>query len=372
MSQKRVLFVFNALREGGISNVIINICRNLQNENITFDLLKYEVEIGKYEEEFKQLGGEIYEIPIKRYKYKCISRFIQLFTKLRDTIKLLNKLPKYDVIHCHQSFEGGIIMLVAYLLKIPIRISHSHFSNLAPQNNLDKLYKKFLRILINRYSTHKVGCSNEACKWLYGEKEFNKKNTITIYNGIDLEKFNPNIYNKYENKKELKINASSINIVHVGRFVKEKNHEFLIDVFSELVKINSRYHLTLVGFGELEEAIKDKIKQLKLENKTTICPADISIPFVLASGDLAIFPSQYEGLGIALLEFQAMGLLSYASNTIPEEVNLGLCKFIDLKKSPKDWAQFIDQDRNDEIINMYNLELVSQNNMIKGIKEIYG
>ncbi|HWQ14135.1 MAG TPA: glycosyltransferase, partial [Roseiflexaceae bacterium] len=64
------------------------------------------------------------------------------------------------------------------------------------------------------------------------------------------------------------------------------------------------------------------------------------IPALLGALDLFIFPSHYEGLGIALIEAQAAGVPVLASRAVPAEsdVGLGLVRFASLEEGPARWA----------------------------------
>ncbi len=95
---------------------------------------------------------------------------------------------------------------------------------------------------------------------------------------------------------------------HVGRFVAQKNHTFLIDVFKEFLEIMPNSKLVLIGNGETKEDIMRKIVELKIEKNIILLENIKNVNEYMQAFDLFLFPSLYEGLGIVLIEAQAAGL----------------------------------------------------------------
>lgn len=226
------------------------------------------------------------------------------------------KKNKYDIVHVNTgvflfSFQ---VVIVAKLAGVKNVIVHSH--SVPRMNTLRKILRKVLNPLYRKLTNKHLACSIEASKSL-----FTKTNdVVVIKNGIDINKFkfNSKIRDKY--RKELKI-ENKIVYGHVGRFDKQKNHEFLIDLFDKLV-LKQDAVLLLVGYGELEESIKEKVKELKLEDKVMFLGLRDDINNLLCAMDYFLFPSLYEGLGLALIEAQTSGLPVFVSNGVPEEANV--------------------------------------------------
>lgn len=369
----RVLFVFHDLTYGGVPNVMLNICKAIPKEKVQFDLLTFKEEVGEFEKEFLEYGGKIYKGHVKEYAIKSISRILEFIPRVYSIVKILKENGPYDVVHSHHSFDGAMPMLAAYISRVPIRILHSHFSNLAPANIFDAVYRRILRSLCYLFATHQIGCTEEACKWLYGENCFKDKRTQIIYNSIDLKKFNSSKIDKEKQIQELGLNDEEIQFVHVGRFEEVKNHKFIIDVFYELTKMRQDIHLTLVGQGSLVEEIKERVRNYGLDDKVTFFGTTKKIENVLGAMDAMIFPSLYEGLGIALIEAQAMNIKCFVSECIPKAAQLGLCSYLPLKSS-KEWAEYINNYYNNshsESVNMKLLEQYSLDNIGKAFLEIY-
>lgn len=122
---------------------------------------------------------------------------------------------------------------------------------------------------------------------------FDIENTAVIHNGIYFQRFRNVTETKGEIRKALSIPENVFIIGHVGRFTYAKNHEFLIDIFNEVCKKNSRAFLLLVGTGELTEVVKDKVADLGISDRVLILSHRSDIPELLKAMDVFAFPSRY-------------------------------------------------------------------------------
>ena len=192
-------------------------------------------------------------------------------------------------------------------------------------------------MLISMFSNKRVACTEEAGKYIFGEKG---KFTV-IKNFIDLEKFYPidkndieiiRIKEKYNLKNKLVLG-------HVGRFSEQKNHKFIISIVENMAKQGIEFKCILIGDGQDRNEILKEIENKKLSKYFVYLGIQNDINTWFNVMDVFIFPSLYEGLGIVMIEAQATGLPCIASTSVPREVdlNLGLVKFlpindIDLEK----------------------------------------
>ncbi|MBR2708603.1 MAG: glycosyltransferase [Bacilli bacterium] len=147
-------------------------------------------------------------------------------------------------------------------------------------------------------------------------KMFDVDNSIVINNGIDFDRFEKR-FDKRSIKNSLGIDNSYFVIGHIGRFSKVKNHEFLVNLFNQVYKNNNNAFLLMVGDGIEKESIVNKLHELKLKDRFMILSNRSDIPELLSVMDVFVFPSIYEGLGIALIEAQKMKLPCFISDTIP-------------------------------------------------------
>lgn len=327
----RVLQVVTIMNRGGLETMLMNYYRKLDRDKIQFDFMTNRVERGHYDDEIESLGGKIYRLsPIKPGNYN------RYFKELDEFFK---EHKEYEVVHSHINENSGFVLKAAKQAGVKCRIAHSHLSDL----KLD--YKYPFRVYARRNLKGNVSdyfaCSKRAGEWLFG-KEINESGKVIILNNaVDVDRFkmNENIRQKIRN--DLQLENKKV-IGHVGRFNPQKNHEFLIDVFNEVHKKDKDTVLLLIGDGYLKSKIEDKVKKLELSEAVKFLGVREDIPQLMQAMDLFLFPSQFEGLAVVMVEAQASGLKVITSTGVTNESNItGDVEFIDLKKEPCYWAERI-------------------------------
>ena len=162
-------------------------------------------------------------------------------------------------------------------------------------------------------------------------------NTKVIKNGIPLQE-----YNKKNNElyKELNIKRDTFIIGHIGRFSWQKNHDFIINIFEQIQKVNKNTCLLLIGSGGEEKRIRSLVEEKGIGERVRFLGNRSDIAELLNIMNVFFFPSRYEGLGIVLIEAQAANIPCVVSTAIPEEVLLtSKIKRLDLKDSPQKWEE---------------------------------
>ena len=116
----------------------------------------------------------------------------------------------------------------------------------------------------------------------------------------------------------------------------------MIDIFYEYVKLDSNARLLLIGDGKERTRIQEKVKALGIEKKVIFTGVRSDVADLLQAIDVFVFPSLYEGLGIAAVEAQAAGIPCLLSDKVPAECKMTKnTEFFSLKNSPKSWARRI-------------------------------
>lgn len=227
---------------------------------------------------------------------------------------------------------------------VPIRIAHSH-STTNKAEKKKNMMKMALRPFSKKYATHYFCCSELAGRWLFGDKTYDSGNVFLLNNAINLDKFKYDKKIRDEKRKELELADNILAVGHIGRFVAQKNHIFLIDIFNEIHKKNDNAILLLAGQGPLQEEIKNKVHELGLESKVKFL-GQINDTYKLYQAlDIFVLPSLYEGLPVVGVEAQATGLLCELSNDMTKETKvLDTTRFISLNTSAEEWATIILDD----------------------------
>ena len=129
---------------------------------------------------------------------------------------------------------------------------------------------------------------------------------------------------------------------HVGLFHKQKNHDFLIDVFHEVCKKSNRYKLVLIGEGEDQKKIREKVERLGLSEKVIFLGRQSNVQDWLQALDIMVFPSLFEGMPNVVLEWQIAGLPALISDVITRECGImDTVSYLPLEKGSEYWADQI-------------------------------
>lgn len=326
----RVVHIIGKVEMGGVQAVVMNYYRNIDKTKVQFDFIIDGYNETPIDEEIKSMGGKVYKIePYEKNIFKNMLQCYKIF-----------KTNKYTIVHCHLNTLSVFPLFVAWICKIKIRICHNH-STAAKGEGKKNLIKYILLPFSKLFATHYCACSELSGRWIFGNKFYNKGKVKLIKNAIDINKYS---YNKFvRDKKREQMNLDNKFVIgHVGRFVYQKNHNFLIDIFNEAYKINNNLILILVGDGQLKNQIQYKVKKLGLKDNILFLGNRFDVPELMQAMDLFLLPSFYEGLPVVGVEAQAAGLKCIFSDSITYETKVtNLVEFIGLNKSPKYWANQI-------------------------------
>lgn len=302
----RVLQVIGKMDRAGAETMIMNLYRNVDRSKLQFDFLVFSQEQGDYDAEIEAMGGKIFRLPALRgYNYFELYRLIQIFFAEHP----------YKIVH------GHIGSLAPLYLKIAKKhgsytIAHSHTVN--SNRFLHRIVFGVLSHPVRYVAEYFFACSKQAGVDRFGKKVVESKNFQILNNSIESEKYKFSSVRHTLLKKKYKLEDKLV-FGHVGRFVPEKNHAFLIEVFEELVKREENVVLLLIGKGPERKSIETLVREKGLEDKVMFMGMRDDIPDMLNLMDAFIFPSYYEGLGIVGIEAQAAGLPCFFSEGIPDE-----------------------------------------------------
>ncbi|WP_421381810.1 glycosyltransferase family 1 protein [Bacillus salacetis] len=331
---KRVLHIVSRTNRGGAETMIMNLYRNVNRSKVQFDFISHSNEKGDFDDEIRQMGGNIYYCPN-----------IRKVGPVNYVIKLLNIIKKngpFEAVHSHIDYLSGFGLLAAKLAKVKKRISHSHSSSWNTNEGIfNDISMYLLRGLIQSNANILCACSDEAFQFLFKPKD---EERIIIPNAINSDNFlNVNNEKVSNFKKELSIPEGAITIGLIGSFKHVKNHEFAIKIAQYFKQKGKEFRMVFVGDGELRSKYEDNVRALKLTKEVKFSGVREDIPVVLKALDILIMPSYYEGVPLTLIEAQAAGLPAIVSNGVTSDVDLGLglVNFESLESDIEVWYQLI-------------------------------
>lgn len=321
----RILHIVTQMTRGGLETLIMNCYRHIDREQIQFDFLVHRSYRADYDDEIEALGGKIYRLP--RLNPFHPGYYKALFT-------FFCSHPEYRIVHCHLDCMSAIPLSAAKKCGVPVRIAHGH------NTNQDKDWKYPLKLFFMRFipkvATDFFSCSRDAGNWMFPGCPF-----TVISNGIESTRFKyaPDVRNSVRSELDIE---NLLVIGHTGRFMPQKNHSFLIDIFLELHRIQPNSVLLLVGDGPLRKEIEQKAARHGLSDSVLFLGVREDVDRILQAMDVFIMPSLYEGFGIVALEAQTSGLPCFISDVIPRDcIVTDLVTQLPLSMSASEWASEI-------------------------------
>lgn len=324
----RVLHVIGAMDRGGAETFIMNVYRSINRTQIQFDFLVHEDRECAYDVEIKRLGGNIYRLPrftgfnLIEYRAKC-RRF---FKEHHD----------FAAVHGHIGSSAAIYLSEAKRADL-FTVAHSHGTN---AKNLAHIPYAIVSYPTRHIADVFFACSSEAGVDRFGQRVASQPCFRVVNNGIDVERFRFSQSSRNRSRSALLLCDDAPVFCHVGRFVSSKNHQFLLEVFACIVSTLPNARLLLIGGGSLEYDIRKRVERLGLSDRVLFLGVQDDVASALMASDVFIFPSLWEGLGIAAIEAQASGLPCLLSSSLPEmsKVTPG-ARFLKLEEGTQVWAR---------------------------------
>ena len=326
MEPIRVLQVVAVMNRGGLETMLMNYYRNIDRSKVQFDFLVHRQERGAYDDEIEKLGGNIFRVPrINPFGHKKYLKALDDFFKANR---------EYRIVHSHINSYSMYVLRTTKQYYVPCTIAHSHIAK--ADFDFKTPFVLYTKWLLKRYCDYKFACGIDAGRWLYGQDD---KEITIMHNAVNCREYVYNPEKVAQIKKILGLEKKFI-IGHIGRFNPQKNHEFLVEIFNEIYRLNNNSILLLVGEGSLRSEIEAKIKKLNLVDVVKFLGVRDDVPELLQTMDVLLFPSLYEGLPVTLIEAQAAGLPSVISDHVSAETKISnLVEFISLEESALYWAE---------------------------------
>lgn len=326
----RVLQIIGLACGGGVESVVLNYYRNIDKDRVQFDFVVHKHPLKSFVDEAEKYGGRIYEVT-------AYTKNIFAFTY--EIYKII-KNGHYHIVHSNMNSLSGFPLLAAWLAGARVRILHNHTTDTKAEG-FRTVIKRTLRPFAKMFANHYWACSKLAAEWMYGKQAVDSGKVTIINNAIDLNKLSFSQEKRDALRNELGLEGKFV-VGHVGRFMKQKNHEFLIDIFAEVAKQKENAVLMLIDEGPLRVAIREKVNELHLEKKVLFLGVRNDVADLYNVMDIFLFPSLYEGLGMVAVEAQVNGLPVVASTEVPKEAGITEnIMWYSLNLEAKKWANEI-------------------------------
>jgi glycosyltransferase involved in cell wall biosynthesis len=251
-----------------------------------------------------------------------IRNFVSEVSPFKDLHALwqLNRLlarEKFDLVHTHNS-KGGILgRLAARWNHVPSIIHTVH--GFAFHEEESWFFRRLFIVLERmaaRWCDQMIAISQPMVEWAQRERIAPPETFVKIYERFRNEAPSPELRSRFGIQPEETV------IGVVSKLWEGKGHEVLIDALARLLEGGCRVKLLVVGEGYLEEKLKEKVKELGIEQNVIFTGFWSDVPEITALLDISVLPSFYEGMGRVVLEAMAAGKPVVASRVggIPEFV----------------------------------------------------
>ncbi len=251
-------------------------------------------------------------------KITPIKDFIAVFR----LYKILKKEKPY-ILHSHTPKAGTVGMIAARLANVPHRLHTVAGLPLVEAKGIKRKVLSYVEKITYSCATRVYPNSYGLKEFILNER-FTKESKVKVIangssNGIDTEYFNSDLYDKESReilKQKLKIHKEDFVFIFVGRLVKDKGLNELIEAFSKLNKHIVNAKLLLVGGyeKELDPLLPKTIKaiQTNVNIISTGWVDDVRQYFSISN--VLTFPSYREGFPNVVMQASSMGLASIVTD----------------------------------------------------------
>ena len=292
-------------------SVIMNYYRHIDRSKVQFDFLCFVPCVESYKDEIEKLGGHIFFIRKPVPSVRSVRELTDFFRTHRG---------EYQWLHNHEVYLSFFLKPVAAQFGIKNFIVHCHATKYSDRK-IAALRNRILCIPIRWMECRKFACSQEAGIFLFGQNNISNGSIFFLRNAIEPQKYFFSSSVRKQQQKALGIESKFV-LGHIGRFVPQKNQIFLINVFYKIVQKYPQVCLLLIGDGPLKNKLMEECQKLGIEKNVCFLGQRTDVENLYSAMDIFLLPSLFEGIGIALLEAQANGLLCLASDQVPLEVSV--------------------------------------------------
>ena len=336
--QKSVIELISTLGDGGAETLVKDYAIMLNALNVKTDIITvYKVSSSSNLTKARNAGISVNSLlPGYNLFYRLLKQTIGFFI---IPLLILRIIKKRDVvcIHVHMNQLHHIYPIMRFIKDVKVLYTCHNDPNKYFHGLSGKLEYKAVKKMLKHDSFTLIALHNTMADEL--KSMFNTSNVIVIKNGVDFTKFLQLNKTREDKRKEIGIAEDAYVIGHIGRFSNQKNHTFLIDIFANISKKKDNAFLLLIGSGQLENEVVEKLERLHLDGRYMILSHRTDIPELLKTMDVFLFPSLYEGLPVSLIEAQVAKLHCVVSDVINKALLLPSTVSLSLNDSVDTWSE---------------------------------
>lgn len=324
----KIAYILGKLHSGGKKNLVMEYYRHMDTDRVRIDFICDSDSNSIPEKEVQSLGGKVYRV----------TPYEHIFQNMKEMKKIFEE-EQYDAVHAWDSMMNLFPLVIAQKTGIKVRISES----LSMANKGEK--KTFIKYALRPFSSvsanYYMACGVDCGVFQFGQKAYDK-GKIAIFKTVINTKSNSYDPELRTTTRENFGWTDRHLYGFIGRYVPQKNPVFIIEIFNEIQKIDPKAYLVLIGFGDLEQAMMNKVKEFGLSEKVENLGRREDIKQFYNAFDCFLLPSLYEGLPVVGLESQSCGLPIFFSTEITHEAKAcEMAHFISLRTPASEWARQI-------------------------------
>ncbi|MBQ6833813.1 MAG: glycosyltransferase [Lachnospiraceae bacterium] len=314
-------------------SVIMNYYRHMDRSKIQFDFLCFIPCEDSYEDEIKELGGQVFFVSKPGSSWESLKELWKFFS---------DHGVKYQFLHNHEVYLSFLLKPLARFGGIQRFIVHCHATRFSDRK-IAAFRNAVLCIPIRFMKCDRFACSKAAGDFLYGNRARLSGRVFVYPNAIEVDKY------RFDSKKRdsirgmLNVSPDTFLIGHVGRFVPQKNHRFLVALLENICETNADAHLLCIGEGPLKEEIEEISNRMDLDCKISFLGHRDDVKDLLNAFDVFVLPSLYEGFPVSLVEACYNGLPCVIADTISDEIEYKKVYRIPLEAPIGTWVNQINK-----------------------------
>ena len=307
----RVLHLLYSTTRSGVELWLLDLLPYLHRAGFGVDVVTLRQAPQALDHDLVRAGASVTHIGTARRYPRFAARFRQI----------LETGGPYQIVHSSLP-HGGIQLRLAARHGIPVRIAHSHadMRPLEAQQSLGRrLVNRLNRHLVAHYATTRIAASRLAAEGLFGARWQANRSCVVLPSARDYSAYRGRV-DRARVRQSLGLQNASLVIGHAGRLTWQKNQALLLRIAAEVMRREPQARLLLLGDGELRQALQAQTHTLGIHRSVVFAGDRTDVPeLMLGAIDVFVFPSRYEGLGLALVEAQAAGLPCLVADHLPEE-----------------------------------------------------